>query len=359
MHKTIGLLGVLLTAQLVLAVGMSFTGPNLTGQRPDTPLIDLGDQTVDRLSIAGPDNQQILLVRQSDGWVLPGTGEFPADKAKVESLLEKLKGLKRGLAVGTTASAQKRFKVTDDAFERRIELAGNNETLATLYLGTSPAMRQVHARSDKDKAVYAAMFSVYDAPVKPEEWEDKGVLKVPQGEIATIALGELTLTRAPAASSSEASGNSDKQTAERTSWTSKELVKGETVNQANANTLARDLAGLTFGSVLGLEAKPEYGMEAPVLVFTVQRDGGEMTEYRIGKRDPEKDYVLKVSSRPEYFRLPAYTADALIKAAGRDQLVMAAAEPADEGESEQSTVESTPKDQAGASNATRAQAGTS
>ncbi len=39
MRKTIGLLSILLAAQLLLAVGMSFTGPDLAAVRPDTPLL--------------------------------------------------------------------------------------------------------------------------------------------------------------------------------------------------------------------------------------------------------------------------------------------------------------------------------
>ena len=45
--------------------------------------------------------------------------------------------------------------------------------------------------------------------------------------------------------------------------------------------------------------------------------------------------MLKVSSRPEYFRLPAYTADALIQAAQRDQLVTESSEAVAAGEATQ------------------------
>lgn len=115
MHKTIGMLAVLLAAQLVLAVGMSHTGPSLAMRRPDTPLLDLGERSVDRITISAPEEQQIVLVRQDDGWVLPGTGDYPADKSRVNRLLDELKGLRRGLAVATTKGAQQRFKVNDKA----------------------------------------------------------------------------------------------------------------------------------------------------------------------------------------------------------------------------------------------------
>lgn len=349
MQKIIGLLAVLLAAQLVLAVGMSYTAPSLTAQRPDTPLLDLGDRTVDRLIIEGPEDEQLVLARQGEDWVLPETGDFPADTTKVDLLLERLKGLKRGLPVATTAGAMKRFKVSDDAFERRVMLAQGDNTLATLYFGTSPGMRRVHARTDADDAVYAAEFGLFDAPVKPEDWENKSVLQIPRGEIEKLNLSEVTLSRLPGTGSGGAAEEGDKQKGDRASWTAEALAEGESVNQANAEALAEKLAGLNIGAVLGLEAKPEYGLEAPVLVLSLQRQGGEAIEYRLGKRDAENDYVLKASSRPEYFRLPGYAGEALIKAATREQLVAAPAAAADDSAGSAHATESPPAEGADAS----------
>ena len=322
MQKTIGMLAVLLAAQLLLAVGMSFTGPNLAAHREDTPLLAPGEGAVDRLVIEDSDQGQIVLVRQGDGWVLPATGNFPADKHKVDHLLERLKGLQRGLAVATTPGAQKRFKVSDDDFERRVTLARGDTNLATLYFGTSPGMHRVHARTSDDTAVYAVDFAVYEAPVKPADWEDKTVLRVPRDDIDQISLADLTLTRQPdkaaAAAPDEGAGK-----AGQTTWSGTNLGDGEKLNQANADALAQQLADLLVGSVLGTEMKPEYGLEKPALVLGVQRTDGTTIEYRLGKREADNDYVIKASSRPEYFRLPGFTGDALIKAGTRTQLVAA------------------------------------
>jgi len=359
MQKTIGMLAVLLAAQLVLAVGMSYTGPSLAMHRPDTPLLDLGDRTVDRITIAAPDDQQVVLARQGDGWVLPGTGDFPADTARVNRLLEELKGLQRGLPVATTKGALKRFRVSDDDFERRVILARGDEALATLYFGTSPGMRRVNARTGGDAAVYTTEFGVYDAPVKPEDWEDKDVLKIPPGEIGMIGLADLSLSRSPESPPAEAAGGARQPKPESKPWTGEGLTEGESVEQANADALAKQLAGLTVASVLGTGAKPGYGLEQPALSLRVQRKGGETIEYRIGRRETENDYVLKVSSRPEYFRLPAYTAEALIKAAARDQLATVAGKAADDAAAVQGTERSPPAQGADAPDRTTSAAGAS
>jgi hypothetical protein len=208
-------------------------------------------------------------------------------------------------------------------------LAQGDDTLATLYLGTSPGMRRIHARTDADDAVYAAEFGLYDAPVKSEDWENKSVLQVPRAEIEKLSLSDLTLSRLPAAETGAAAEEGDKPESDQPGWTAETLAEGETLQQANVDALVDKLAGLNIAAVLGREEKPEYGLEAPALVLSVQRKGGEAIEYRLGKREAEKDYVLKASNRPEYFRLASYMGEGLIKAAARDQLVAAAAPAAD------------------------------
>ena len=327
MQKTIGVLVVLLAVQLSLAVGMSFSRPDLATARSDTPLLDLGDRRVDRLTIEDSDNSKLVLARQGDGWVLPESGDFPADEAKVDVLLDRLKGLQRGLAVATSEGAMRRFKVSDDAFERRVVLAQGDEALATLYFGTSPGMRRVHARAQHDDGVYVVEFGVHDAAVRAEDWEDKDLLAIAPAEIETISLAGLTLKRLPGDGSDAATGQAGKQTTAEADWTVESLAEGESVNQVNAGALVGKLSGLRFAAVLGSEAKPEYGLEQPELVIALTRKG-EQFDYALGKRDKDQDYVLKVSHRDEYFRLPGHTGDALIKAAGRDQLIVAASDTA-------------------------------
>ena len=323
MQKTIGILAILLVAQVVFAVGMSFTGPSLTAVRPDTPLLELAENAVDRLTIEGSDNQQLALSRQGEEWVLPEKGNFPADQTRIDRLLGQLRGLKRGLAVATTEGAQKRFRVSDDAFERRVTLSRGDETLSKLYLGTSPGMRRVHARTSNDDAVYTVGFGIYDAPVNTEDWEDKSVLQISRGEIEKIILADLMLNSVPANGQGVTSGQGDNKSPAKTTWSSDAMAESETVNQASANALAEKLAGLRIDAVLGSTVKPEYGLEDPELVIGLQPKGGEELEYRLGKHENGNDYVLKASSRPEYFRLPGYAGDALLEAASREQLVEA------------------------------------
>lgn len=330
MNRTLGMLAALLAAQLVLAVAMSFSGPDLSAHRPDTPLVDLGKEQVDRIVMQGPDRQELVLAQQNGHWVLPGSGGFPADGARVTRLLDALKGLKRGFAVATSEAAQTRFKVSDADFERRVKLQQGDRTLATLYFGSSPGLRQVQARSGGDQAVYTAAFGLYELPLKASDWEDKSILHLSAKDIDRIDLSGLTLSRVEGGSPTrpgQAAAADDKRApaagAALTGWRARELGDSEALSQPGASKLVERIAGLDIGSVLGTDDRPDYGLQAPALVLSVETANAKPVEYRLGKRAQQHDYVLKVSTRPEYFRLPAFVGDELVKAAARQQLVLA------------------------------------
>ncbi len=343
MQRAIVVLSILLIGQLLLAGAMSLIGPSLAAVRPDAPLLDLGGRSVDRVTIEGAETERLVLARHGDTWVLPDAGEFPADGAKVERLLERLAGLKRGAPIATSSGARERFKVSDEAFERRLEVAHGEEILATLYLGTSPGVREVHISPGGDDAVYVAALGVHEASDKATDWEDKSVLQIPSADIEKVLLPGLVLQRVT--SPSEIAEPQDEGTSDgaRGSWAAEELADSEVLNQKKVETLVGKLAGLRIGSVLGTKPEPANGLDDPVLVVRLERRGGEPVEYRLGRRDSDGDYVLKSSARAEYFRLPSYTGDAIIEAAAREQLVAKESDPQARDEASSEQVESNPE----------------
>jgi len=316
MKKTIQWLAVLLAAQLLLALGLGLSGSALTpSQGGDTPLLAFDKAAVDRITLEGPDQAKVVLVKKEGRWRLPEAGDFPADSTRVAQLLDRLAGLKGGDVVATTRSAHDRFKVSDEAFERRITLAKGDATQATLYLGSSPALRRVHARRQGEEAVHIVELAIFDVPVKAADWQDKALLTVPQDQIAAIDLDGLRIERRTE------DGTAKEKAAQ---WTANPLPQGKRLKADAAAKLARLLAELRFDAVLGKEAKPEYGLDTPALRLTLTRTGAEPVEYRLGKAANKEEYTLKVSSRPEYFRLPSWTAKDLIDAARRETLLEAA-----------------------------------
>lgn len=315
MKKTIQWLAVLLGAQLLLALGLGLSGTGLTRTKgADASLLAFDKAAIDRVTLEGPDQAKVVLAKKDGHWQLPESGDFPADGTRVTQLLDRLDGLEGGDVVAATSGAHSRFKVSDEAFERRITLAKGDASQATLYLGTSPALRRLHARIQGEDNVHIVELAVYDVPVKAADWQDKALLTVPQTEIAAIDLDGLRIERG-------AGDGADKE--KDAQWTASPLPEGKRLKVEAAAKLARLLAELRFDEVLGKEAKPEYGLDASALRLTLTRKGAAPVEYRLGKAANKEEYTLKVSSRSEHFRLPTWTAKDLLDAAKREALLEA------------------------------------
>ncbi len=330
MTKTIRLLSVLLVVQIALAAGLVLNGNTLSAAENDKPLFAFKADAIDRISIDGPNQSHVVLAKSNGHWQLPDMGNFPADDERVKRLLDRIDRLKLGEPVATTSGARERFKVAEKSYERRLVIDAGNKTLGTLYLGTSPAMRQVHARLNADDAIYAVNLATYEIPVKAAEWEDRTVLQIPQHDIAGIDVDGLQLRRAAAeqktsqaapAATANSSAKSVVPTAAPTMWQAAQLSTGEHIDAAAVDKLAGQLADLRIGDVLGKTAKPEYGLDNPALQLTVVRKDGKSVQYQFGKMTAGTDYVLKSSLRDEYFELPTYLAQSLLGAAKRQALV--------------------------------------
>lgn len=335
MEKRIKLLAGLLGAQLLLALGLGLSGPELSARSEGAALIEVAMEEIDRITLEAPDQAKVVLAKKDGTWRLPDAGDFPADVSRVEQLLNKLIGLKTGAPVATTAGARERFRVRGDDFERRITLAHGDDTLATLYLGTSPGRGRIHARADGDDAIHAVTFAAYDAAVKTAEWEDKAVLQTPKAEIQAIKVAGLRLER----SGQTANTGPDSKAGDKTrasgspAWVAEALEEGKVLKPEAADKLAGLLANLRIGEVLGREAKPAYGLDKPLLEVTLARKDSSTVVYRLGKEAEKDDYILKASTRPEYFRVPAYTANPLIEA-GKQEVLLGLAAVSGDGDPE-------------------------
>src|SRR5690606_15912738 len=128
------------------ALAFSFGGSSLAPGAKPGPLLAIDMAQVDGLELAGPDGESLQLSKAQQGWQLPALDGFPADSQRVERMLERLQDLQSGLPVASSGEAQMRFKVADENFERKVQLKSGDKTVATLFLGSSPGMRRIHAR---------------------------------------------------------------------------------------------------------------------------------------------------------------------------------------------------------------------
>jgi len=299
MKKTIAILGALLILQLGVAAALRLERPSHEAFQARVPLLTFNASAVDTITISNGDDTTLSLRKQKGTWQLPALGGFPADSAAVQRLLGKLAAMKQGWPVATTAAAAQRFKVAPKSFERRILLSHGGQTLAELYVGTSPGLRKVHVRRPGQQSIYAVAFNTFDAPIKTDDWIDKRVVQTKLEELQRIELPALTLLR------------------EKEDWRLPDLGDDEAMAAEEARKLAQQVANITISSVL-LKAPAQPGK--PLLQYTLTTKSGDRKTFTFYQANGGDGYLLKTSQRPEYFKVPAFYVDN-IRDSNRDKLV--------------------------------------
>ncbi|MDH3378066.1 MAG: DUF4340 domain-containing protein [Gammaproteobacteria bacterium] len=168
-------LGSLLALQLVLAAGLFWNDINTAQSKVAQVLLNFEQKQIGRVVISDS-NHTVTLNKSGEEWVLPDSYQLPADEIKLAALLDKLADLQADWPVATSSSAQARFEVADNQFQRRVRLYQGDGLLGDLFVGTSPGFRKVHARRSGDDAIYAVVLNGYELPADDNEWLDKTLL---------------------------------------------------------------------------------------------------------------------------------------------------------------------------------------
>lgn len=180
-------LTVLLIAQLLLALWLFSSSNNDMVSEPLLPQLTQADSLV----LSSKDGE-LVLTKQGDNWQLGSSG-LAVNQSKLDNLLRDLTALKTGWPVAQSSEAQSRFSVSSTKFEQKLLLKQGDKLLHTLYLGDSPAFRQLYLRTDGDAAIYKAALNRFELSTDENVWLDKQLLRLPV--IEQIAQGDNSLSR--------------------------------------------------------------------------------------------------------------------------------------------------------------------
>ena len=277
-------LGVVLLAQLIV-VAVVWGLQSRPGDAPPV-FLSFDSSSVDTLTVS--DAESTVTVARADGeWRLANGSPngLPADADKIDGVLQKLSDAAAGWPVATSESAMKRFEVVEEAHQRHVLIRAGEETLADIYLGTSPTFGKVHARHAAGGPVYAITFSNYEAGTKQSDWLKKSLLQ-PDGEMQSVtrksAEGEWTLTSTDGG------------------WT----TDGVELDQGETNTFIDRIRRLSVLDLIDAELPPE-----PSVRFTVVDDEGS---HELALFALEDDDYAATSNRFEgVFGISSYIAEQL------------------------------------------------
>ena len=288
---------VLLLLQLVLVAKLYWTDPMLDLSEGSSSLAETGPYLIDEILIADGQGMETLLAKPGDRWILPQQGELPADSARIENLLEQLTAIDPGWPVAHTLPARQRFQVAPYHFRRRIELWAQAEKVSTVFLGTSPGFRKVHARNAAQDEIYSIPLNLYETSTSAGQWLDRKLLQV-RGALK-VSSDSYRLDRS----------GGDWKTADGGAPDSREI-----------EALLAALRSLQVTGLASEEARDELAFAEASLILQVESLTGPVSLefYALG----DEYYVISSEFEPP-FKLSAYSFDQLT---GIDALLLSGAQ---------------------------------
>jgi len=184
-NRTIGSLLCILALQCALALAVFWPSPE-SHRTSREPLAPFPRERVDMIYVGDEFDNETVLSRAGERWILPELEDLPADGAMVDKLLEAIATDHGGWPAATTIAARQRFQVASYHYRRRIRLLEGDGILATIFLGTSPGFRKVYSRNESQAAIYSIPFNAHDAPGDSGAWLDRKLLqtRTPLGIVA-------------------------------------------------------------------------------------------------------------------------------------------------------------------------------
>lgn len=307
-------LGALLAIQIVV-VGVLLAARSGGIEEPE-PFLQFDAASVDSLTVSN--NEGSVSVTKVDGsWQLPNG--VPAAGFKVDSVLEKLSDAAGSWPVANTESTRERFEVTEENHQRHLVAKAGDDTVADIYLGTSPGYRKTHALRAGEDEIYAITFSNYEAGVKAADWLERSLLR-PKGEVAALRRlpGDPAAAHAPADAELDADAEGDEETEETEEPVAGfELSKNEEDMWVSADGSELDQGKVeTFvGRFTGLSATGVSEAELPetsTMTFVLTDDEGDQTLSVFALEDGET-YVAVSDRVPGAYELSKYIAEQMNK----------------------------------------------
>jgi hypothetical protein len=218
----------------------------------------------------------------------------------VPELLDKIVALKGGRLVAETRDSQVRLQVSEGDYAHLVEFELQDGTVHRLYLGTSPSYSAIHVRAeDQDEVYLVSDLSSSDVAARLSTWIDTLYFTVPQDQIVAFSL-------------ENGNGYFEFEKSDE-AWTMVGLASDETLDTNAITSLISRVSSVRMLRPLGVEAKEEYGLQAPnaVLVLHARGEEGTQTTYMLhvgAKSEEDNSYVLKSSESPYYVRVAEYTA---------------------------------------------------
>jgi Domain of unknown function (DUF4340) len=240
---------------------------------------------IDELHIGDEFDNEAVLVRSGEKWLLPDRENLPANAKTIDKLLHDLTNQSGNWPVARSSAARQRFQVADYFYQKKLKLFSGGEELGTVFLGTSPGFRKVHARNADQNAIYSISLNGFEVPASSEAWLDPKLLQVRVPLRIDTDLYNLYI--------------------EDGRWKS---ATGVRPDKAELENLLSALKELQVNGIADEDLQRELAEVEDDLVLTIQSLAGEVTLEVITRNG---EHFIHSSEFPLFFNLSAFDFDRL------------------------------------------------
>jgi Domain of unknown function (DUF4340) len=274
---TLLLLGLLLQCGIIAVVVWPRQASMQASAEPG--LAPFSVEAVDELRISDQYDNETVLVRSGKQWLLKSLANIPADPARVDELLQSITGHSGNWPIARSLAARQRFQVADHYYQKRLTLLSEANSLGTIYLGTSPGFRKVHARSDSQDAIYSVDLEALEVSAFSSDWIEPRLLQVRTPLRIDTDLYNLYL--------------------ENGVWRS---ATGGAPEQQELETLLTSLKTLTVDGVANEDLQRDLSAVEADLILRIQSLTGDVTLALVTLQD---EFFIHSSEYPLFFTLSA------------------------------------------------------
>lgn len=256
LNRTNTILAALMLIQALAVAVLALAGRAAPIQNTGAPLLAGFDpETVTQVAFQDADKNEVVVMKDAAGvWTL--ANGYPITETRIAPILNSIKSFDTGRLIAQNRSSHTRLKVADDTFERRIEVK-RGDTVDTLFLGSSTGANATHVRLGGSDSVYLVSgLSAFEVPTSAVSWVNPIYFSIDQSIIQYLkvenANGVFEFRR------------------DGESLVFSGLGAGEIANPTLSTSLTNNIASIRLDAPLGKELKPEYGMDKPLAVITIQ-----------------------------------------------------------------------------------------
>ena len=270
---------------------------------------DLKVESVSAITISDSTGQSVSLEKKGEKWVLPLQGDYPVMTGTVQQLVEKLATMRDNRVVTRSETSQKRLNISNDNFERKVELTLNG-TPEIIYFGSSPTTSNIHFRLDGKPEVYLTnSLSTTQLPNSISGWVDTTIYQIPASSVEKIQI-------------SNTAGEFIFELDADSAWTSQSVEQGFQFDQSKWSSLLTGFSTLRFVEPVSKSEKTEYGFEKPQARMQIDysTEDGELksAELIIGNQDAAGNYFAKWTGSEYITLISSFNAERFVNLTADD-----------------------------------------